>query len=192
MSRSFNTCPSGLVSVSGLCNPDNTTEVIRKYPYWKQMYLSEFLEVPAQKPDIEQINSVTTSVDILRKEVIVTPRSYENTAQGPVVVPNLEGKRLSGRKLIIEGQLCQTIEYTAALADQPVHSAEFFVPFSSYIVVPEKIAINDGLQITEADSLNVQFDVNACLEDVAVCTLDARRILKQITLLLSAVPTGAN
>lgn len=192
MIGSFNTCPSGLVSVSGLCNPDNTTEVIRKYPYWKQMYLSEFLEVPAQKPDIEQINSVTTSVDILRKEVIVTPRSYENTVQGPVVVPNLEGKRLSGRKLIIEGQLCQTIEYTAALADQPVHSAEFFVPFSSYIVVPEKIAIHDGLQITEADSLNVQFDVNACLEDVAVCALDARRILKQITLLLSAVPTGAN
>lgn len=192
MSGSLSTCPSGLVSVSGLCNPDNTTEVIRKYPYWKQMYLSEFLEIPAQKPDIEQINSVNTSVDILRKEVIVTPRSYRDTAQGSVAAPNLEGKRLSGRKLIIEGQLCQMIEYTAALASQPVHSAEFFVPFSSYIVVPETIAISDGLQTTEVDSLNVQFDVNACLEDVTVCALDARRILKQVTLLLSAVPTSAN
>lgn len=192
MSGNFNTCPSNLVSVSGLCNPDNTTEVIRKYPYWKQMYLSESLEVPAEKPDIEQINSVTTSVNILRKEVIVTPRSYMTIGQDSVVVPNLEGKRLSGRKLIIEGQLCQMIEYTAALASQPVHSAEFFVPFSSYIVVPEKIVINAGMQTTEVDSLDVQFDVNACLEDVTVCAQDARRILKQVTLLLSAVPLSAN
>lgn len=192
MSGNFNTCPSGLVSVSGLCNPDNTTEVLRKYPYWKQMYLSEFLEVPAQKPDIEQINSVTTSVNILRKEVIVTPKSNKTTAQGTVAAPNLEGKRLSGRKLIIEGQLCQMIEYTATLASQPVHSAEFFVPFSSYIIVPENIAVDDGLQTTEVDSLNIQFDVNACVEDVTVCALDARRILKQVTLLLSAVPAGTN
>lgn len=191
MSGNFNTCPSGLVSVSGLCNPDNTTEVIRKYPYWKQMYLSESLEVPAEKPDIEQINSVTTSVNILRKEVIVTPRSYMMTEQGSVAAPNLEGKRLSGRKLIIEGQLCQMIEYTAALVSQPVHSAEFFVPFSSYIVVPEKIIIRDGLQTREVDSLDVQFEVNACLEDVTVCAQDARRILKQVTLLLSAVPLSA-
>lgn len=192
MSGNFNTCPSGLVSVSGLCNPDNTTEVLRKYPYWKQMYLSEFLEIPAQKPDIEQINSVTTSVNILRKEVIITPKSYTTTESGTVPAPNLEGKRLSGRKLIIEGQLCQMIEYTAALTSQPVHSAEFFVPFSSYIVVPEKILIQDGLLTTEADSLDVQFDVNACLEDVTVCALDARRILKQVTLLLSAIPLSAN
>lgn len=192
MSGNANTCPRGLVNVLGLCDPDNTTEVIRKYPYWKQMYLSESLEVPAEKPDIEQINSVTTTVNILRKDVIVTPRSYITTAQGPVAAPNLEGKRLSGRKLIIEGQLCQLIEYTAALPSQPVHSAEFFVPFSSYIVVPEKIVTMDGLQATEVDSLDVRFDVNACVEDVTVCALDARRILKQVTLLLSAVPLGVN
>lgn len=35
---------------------------------------------------------------------------------------------------------------------------------------------------------NVEFQANACVEDVAVKLLDERTILKQVTLLLYAVP----
>lgn len=183
-------CEAGLIDVIGLCIPANTTEVIKATPYWKQMHISESLQIPEEKPDIEQINSVDVSVSILRKQVILTPRSYNDSGITPVPQPNLEGRLLSGRKLIIEGQLCQKVVYTALESTQPVHSAHFYVPFSSFIVVPKDITFTgpNGETIVE-DSYNVNFDVNYCIEDVTACVIDERSILKQVTLMLYAVPT---
>lgn len=185
-------CANGLIDISGLCNPQNITGVLQNNPYWKQMYLSESLEIPEQKPDIEQINSVVASVSILRKMVIKTPRSYDDSGVTPIEEPNLEGKLLTGRKLVIEGQICQQIEYTANEQSQPVHSVEFYVPFSAYIIVPLEINFTVNGQTTSVDSLDINYDVNACLEDIAACNLDERRILKQVTMLLSAVPISGN
>lgn len=173
-----------LINISGLCNPADVTNVISQYPYWLQMNIPETLTIPEEKPDMEQINSVNISVDIIRKEVVTVPVSP--TLANGNYVSNLEGKISTGRKLIIEGQLCQKVVYTANYEQQPVHSAHFYVPFSSYIVVPNKISFNNG--ITTIDSLNVDFQVNACIEDVAIRMLDLRTILKQVTLLLYAVP----
>ena len=50
-------CESGLMDVIGLCAPANTTPVIRSTPYWKQTHITETLQIPEQKPDIEAINS---------------------------------------------------------------------------------------------------------------------------------------
>ena len=85
-------------------------------------------------------------------------------------------------------QICQKVVYTANVLDQSVHSAHFYVPFSSYIVVPNEITFTNGTTTTTVDSLNVEFQANACVEDVAVKLLDERTILKQVTLLLYAVP----
>lgn len=178
-------CSSGLIEITGLCNPADTTQVISLTPYWKQMYISESLQIPEQKPDVEQINSIDISVDIIRAEVIKTPRSYNDTGAVPVAQPNLEGRLLSGRKLIIEGQLCQKVVYTALETSQPLHSAHFYVPFSSFIVVPENVTFGTATE----DSFNVRFDVNVCVEDVTACVIDKRSILKQVTLMLYAVPT---
>ena len=176
-------CRAELIDISGLCNPADVTDVISQYPYWLQMNVSETLEIPVLKPDVEQINSVNISVDIFRADIIKVPVSPVD-ANGDYV-SNLEGKVSTGRKLIIEGQLCQKIVYTANVLDQSIHSAHFYVPFSSYIVVPSEITFTNG---TTVDSLNVEFQANACVEDVAVKLLDERTILKQVTLLLYAVP----
>lgn len=169
-----------LVDISGLCNPSDVTSVISQNPYWIQMNIPEYLAIPEVKPDMEEINSVTVSVNILRKEVIEVPVSPRD-ANGNFI-SNLEGKVSTGRKLIIEGQLCQKVVYTADLLEQPVHGAEFYVPFSAYIIVPPFIGTADN------DTLNIDFQVNACVEDVAVRMIDKRNILKQVTLLLYAVP----
>ncbi len=135
------------------------------------------------------------SVEIIRSEVIVTPSSFMHgpcLCSPPIVVPNLEGKVLTGRKLIIEGQLCQKIQYTANVPVQSVHNAEFFVPFSSFIVIPKEVTfIGPGGSMITVDSLNVNFEVSACIEDVSACLNTERNILKQVTLLLYAVPTQA-
>lgn len=174
-------CAQQMLEINGICTSSDISEVIKDFPYWIQMYIPETLKIPSQKPDIETINSIDISADIIKQQVIVTPVS---TAE------NLEGKSLSGRKLIVEGVLCQKIEYTAALSQQSVHSAHFYVPFSSYIVVPAEITFTNEDETTiTMDSLNVNFKVNVCIEDVSVCTVDNRTILKQVTLLLYAVPS---
>lgn len=194
MKTDTNNCISNeLIEIKGICNTKDVNSVIIEFPYWKQMYISETLLIPAQKPDVENIISVDISTSIINKHVITTPRTYDDTLPVPVPMPNLEGKVLTGRKLIIEGQICQKVVYTANEPDQPVHSAHFYVPFSSFIVVPKDIVFTDanGVEIVR-DALDVNFDVNVCIEDAAVCVLDNRRILKQVTLMLSAVPTQLN
>lgn len=188
-SQSCNSTESCLIAINGLCDPSNTTDVLKTYPFWKQMHITESLAIPAQKPDIEQINSIDITVTTLRAAVIVTPRTFDDSVTPPIPLPNLEGKLLTGRKLVIEGQLCQKVVYTADIPDQPVHSAHFYVPFSSFIVVPKDIEFTNSLgQTVTLDALDVNFDVNACVEDVNACILDNRRIIKQVTLMLSAVP----
>ncbi|MCT4605599.1 MAG: DUF3794 domain-containing protein [Marinisporobacter sp.] len=160
------------IDVIGLCDP--SVFDLATYPYWTQISIPESLILPEQKPDIEQINSVNISVEILRKKVIVTPNSDG--------VENQEGKLLTGRKLIVEGQLCQTINYTAAVPEQSVHSAHFVVPFSAFIVLADPIS--------GTDPLDLNFDVNACVEDVFILNVCPRQIFKNVTLFLQAVPAA--
>ena len=169
------------IDISGLCNPSDVTETLNLFPYWMQLYIPETLSIPVQKPNAESINAVNISVKILRSEVITTPSSFP--------LENVEGKILTGRKLIVEGQLCQLVDYTANDIEQSVHSAHFYVPFSAYIVVPETITFTAADNTTTTlDSLNVDFQVNACIEDLSVQLLDERTILKRVTLLVYAVP----
>ncbi|MGL5346734.1 MAG: DUF3794 domain-containing protein [Peptostreptococcaceae bacterium] len=181
-----NPCNMDLIDVSGLCSPESinfiTPDPATGVPgniYWSQMYIPETLSIPPQKPDVEEINSVNISVNIIRKQVIVTPSSGVND--------NLEGKKLTGRKLIVEGELCQKVTYTACDKEQSIHSAHFYVPFSAYIVVPETV-IFDTLE-GPIDSLDINFQVNACVEDLIIKSFTCRHIYKNVTLLLQAVPT---
>lgn len=177
--KSCSSCQNQLIDIYGICEPSDVNAVISTNNYWIQMYIPETLSVPEVKPDIETLNSVDISVNILRAEVIKTPVS---------VIPNLEGKSLTGRKIIVEGQLCEKIGYTALEPTQPAHSMHFAVPFSAYIVVPETIPFtNPDGTTTDVDSLDIDFKVNACVEDINICILDKRTVFKQVTLLLYAV-----
>lgn len=154
-----------VIDVSGLCDPDKIT--IADGDSWTQIVVQESLIIPEEKPDIEQINSVNIKVEIIRKKVVPTPNS-DGTE-------NLEGKLLTGRKLIIEGCLCQTISYTAAVDKQSVHSAHFKVPFSAFIVLPEDA------------ELDYNYRVDACVEDVFITQLCPRQIFKNVIVFLKAV-----
>lgn len=162
------------IAVQKFCNITNDS--LELYPFWTEIAIPETLIIPEQKPDIEQLNSVKVEVKILRKKIIQTPQSDSSTP--PIVPPdNWEGKILTNRKLIVEGELLQTIVYTADVPEQSLHTAHFVVPFSAFIVL-------------EADTdLDDNFVVNACVEDVFIKNICPRQIFKNITLLLHAVPT---
>lgn len=164
------------IDIVGLCDLDSID--FSMYPYWTQISIPENLLIPEQKPDLEQINSVSVGVEIFRAKVIVTPASNEE---------NYEGKNLTGRKLIVEGGLFQTISYTALLESQSIHTAHFMVPFSAYIVIPARIYIPG---VGPVDPLELNFQVNACIEDIFIKDFCERQIFKNVTLLLQAVPVS--
>ena len=164
------------IQIDGLCTDiKGVTEVISQYPYWFENIINETLKVPDEQPDIESINSLNITVNILQQKVVKTPIA---------TTENIEGKMLSGRKLIVEGNICQKLSYTASEYVQGVYSVDYYVPFSVYIVVPKEYTFNSVV----LDSLDINYSVNACVEDVSLALIDSRTIKKEVTFLLYAVP----
>lgn len=171
------------IDITGLC--DINAFDLNANPYWTEISVPETLIIPNQKPGIEQINAVNISTNIIRTKVIVTPSSpVDDTG---TVIPNFEGRIVTGRKLIIEGQLCQTVTYTGDVPAQTLHSVHFIVPFSAYIVIPLSITIDT----VAVDTRNIKFQVNVCVEDLFIKEFHDRYIFKNVTLLLQAVPAPA-
>jgi hypothetical protein len=113
-------------------------------------------------------------VEIISQRVVKTPvrkQGGEDTA-----IENEEGIVTTGRKLVIEGILRQKAVYTAAVKSQSVHSAEFDVPFSAFIILPV------------GTSLTTKYAIDACIEDIFVSHCTKRQIFKNVTLFIKATP----
>jgi hypothetical protein len=148
----------GLIEVSGLADelPVNPVN-------FKQLSVQETLYIPAAKPDVEQIVSVSAEVVIKCTNVITTP-----------VGTSEEGQILTGKKLIIEGIISQKVEYVADEPTQSVHAAHFNMPFSAFIVLPA--TFQKGTPV----------EVKGYIEDIFIELLDKRTIFKNVTILLDA------
>lgn len=167
----------------GLCDPGKF--LLTDANYWTEITVNGRVEVPSEKPSIEAIDSINTKIDIIRRKVVLTPAKYTSATDDTVTVASsvnsLEGKRTTGRKLIVEGLLCFTISYVSKAIDQKVHSFHSQIPFSAYIVVPYVIGT--------VDSLNINYEVASCLEDIMVKQFSDRNVELCATLVLQAVPS---
>ncbi|GAB6139129.1 DUF3794 domain-containing protein [Halanaerobaculum tunisiense] len=162
---------SDFVEVVGLCD---LSKIDVSEGTFKQIAIKETVEVPEQKPDIEQILKVVVDGEITRTKVIETPVRTDSEGN---IVPSTGGQELTGRKLIIEGKISEKVVYVGDIesGSQPVHSAEFEdIPFSTFIVLPEDTP------------LETRFNVKICFEDVFIEQLSPREIFKNLIVLLVA------
>lgn len=169
-----------LVTIAGLCDFRGIQFTKGVDNFWTQILIQEKLPITCTKPEIAQITEVNVAVRVIRKKVIVTPCTN--------ACPNFEGKLLSGRKLVVEGELCQTVTYIAACSEQSVHSAHFEIPFSAFIVIPKTVRVCYQDSEKEIDSLNLDYQISSCLEDVFVKDLNPRLVIDHVMLLLQATP----
>lgn len=130
---------------------------------FKQLTIEEILNIPVEKPDIEQIVKVICKVVITNIKVIRTPASSSG-----------EGQTLSGYKAVIEGELQEIIEYVADEPKQSVHAAHFNFPFSNFIVLPPNFKIGTPVY------------VNSYIEDIYAVIMSKRKIFKNVTILFTA------
>ena len=163
--------------------PDNKIEKVltcfTDTDKWTEFYLPEIVDIPIQKPDMEGIVEVHSCVEIISQRVIKTPvvMGYTDDAGNSIAgedIPNAECTNLTGRKLIIEGYLKQKVIYTAADDEQSLHSANFEIPFSTFIII-------------EKDTpLSQQFRITPYIEDIFVSRLSERSVFKNTTIFIKA------
>ncbi|PKM90807.1 MAG: hypothetical protein CVU87_01165 [Firmicutes bacterium HGW-Firmicutes-12] len=131
---------------------------------FKQFIVQKNLVLPADKPNIEQIIQVDSRVIITSKRFIQTP-----------IATSLEEQRLTGWKLVVEGQIKLKVKYVADIATQNVHGAHFNVPFSIFIVLPPDF---------EEETL---VDVESYVEAIYAQPLGKRKIFYNASMLLLSI-----
>ena len=154
------------------------------------------------------IDTLTSAVtDVLG---VLLPIDCENSSVFEII-SNAEGTSLSGRKLIVEGILKQKVVYTAEVGVQSVHSAHYEIPFITFLIVYPKfdgLEYQEGLEVYDPETgesktingytfdetqditvdLNEEFNVETCIEDIFIYSLDPRTIFKNATIFLKAKP----
>lgn len=159
---------SDSIEIVGLCDdfPDNDQGA------FTQIKVPEVVIIPEQKPDIEQIIQILVDARITNLKIIETPEGVSE-----------EGQILTGEKLAIEGKIDQKIIYVADVegGSQPVHSAEFDAPFSTFIVVPRCYVGLIGAG--DEELINLQ----TCIESVFIEGISPREIIKSSLLFINAI-----
>ncbi|WP_461204779.1 TolB family protein [Clostridium sp. DL1XJH146] len=141
----------------------------KKRLLFKQFVCEEKLEIPSQKPDVEEIISVIVNPEIVSLRVINTPKGT-----------SYEGQYLSGKKVSIEIKLMQKIMYISKEVDQSVHVVENECYKSTYIVISDLIY---GSKVEDLIKLEY-ITPKITLEGVFTEKIDDRTIYKNITLFI--------
>ena len=140
---------------------------------WAQITVPEMVTIPNCYPDIEEIERIYVGIQIDSTKVINTPKKEEEG----VLIPNKEGTFLTGRKLLVDGVICQTIVYTADTTAQTLHSFDFKYPFCTYVVIPD----------SEDDIELIKYCIESCIEDVYAKVINRREIFKSVSIFLKPI-----
>lgn len=162
--------------VRGLVEGIGIADVLPTNPlYFTEVTIPETVEIPCEKPDMEQLISVMVDTQIISTKV----------AHTPVDVTSPEGQHLSGCKLIVELKLRQKVKYVADEPTQSVHAAHFEnVMQSVYVVVPCNVVIG-GVTYTIEEALRLgKVVITPYIEDIYAKMVDKKTIFKNIALLI--------
>lgn len=117
-----------------------------------QFVIPEILDLPAEAPEIIQVVSVNSCIDVVSQSVIKTPTVTGYTSNGVNIpgqdIPNSQCTTLTGRKLVVELLLTEKISYTADLPGNPLHSVTFKFPCSTFLIIDKDTAISEYLKVT--------------------------------------------
>lgn len=133
---------------------------------WAEIYIPHILHMPSEKLSVKSVDKIFINIEIISAKVMPAHRTFST---------NKEGRKVTGRNLIVKGLLKHKIIYTALVEGESVHSVKCDIPFSTFIVLYE-------------GSLEEKFTVDFCVEDVFVKLLNKRKIFKNTIVFLRAKP----
>ncbi len=136
---------------------------------FKELMLQEHISLKECLPNIEQITRVIACVEIKNSYVIDTPVSGRGP-KGNLLNPS--GQIVTGKKLVIEGVIHQSIHYVADNCEQNVMVVDNDYCFGTFVVLP-----------FTATAQNC-YTVIPYIEDIIVEPLGPRDIMKCVSLFL--------
>lgn len=139
--------------------------------YFKEEVITQFLEIPCKKPDMERILDILVWPEVTDLNVIETHEGLSN-----------EGQRLTGVKLIVEVKLKSKVTYVADEKTQSVHAAHYETLKSMFIILPKEFNGRNVCDLAKVGKINVVPYVEA----VNFRMLDKRAIYQCILLFLDA------
>lgn len=137
--------------------------------YFKEEEILEVLNIPCQKPDIENILSVIVSPVVENVKVVETEVGKSN-----------EGQVLTGTKLVIELRIKEKITYVADECSQSVHATHYENLKSFFVIVPNKVGDVDTCDLLRANRITI----TPYVEAVHTRILDKRTIFKCVLLFI--------
>lgn len=160
--------------MTGLVEGIGIADTLPVHPvFFTEISVPETLEIPCQKPDMEQLLSVMVDAQVISLRIANTP-----------VAISEEGQNLSGSKLIIELKLREKVKYVADEPTQSVHAAHFEnVLKSVFVIVPSLIGT---VPVAEYLRLN-KITVTPYIEDIYAKMVDERTLFKNITILVDVI-----
>ena len=149
--------------------------VSRKFPkdlkYFNQNFIEDTLFIDSSKPDIRQLVSV--NVNILEKVLKITDTPIRTSS---------EGKRLLGKKLVVEIELNYKIKYLSNnKSERFVYILSKKLVKSSYVILPKDINGKSMEDIHRKGGIIL----NSYVEDVYASVKNDRSILANLCFLVS-------
>lgn len=136
------------------------SSVKEEFKNFRQCNYEWTFEVPYQKPDIQEITIVESSVSIIKESIVKT-----------VVGKSLEGQIATGYKLLISGDIHYKIQYSSVKSVQLLTEV---IPFSGFVTIEKNFISTSSVK------------PYVVIEDVSLNKLTPRCIYSNITLLLVA------
>ncbi|MGL5576438.1 MAG: DUF6923 family protein [Sarcina sp.] len=144
-------------------NAQDTKKVNIALSNFRQIDKDAYLKIPNEKPDMDEIDGASANIDIFNTHIISTP-----------IVSSIEGQILTGYKLLINGCINETIEYTSKSDSQVIYSTNYKILFSDYIILPVEFNINSRVE------------VEGKIENIFYKKLNGREFFNNATILLVA------
>ena len=128
---------------------------------FKQVYIKNDITLNENKADIDSISKIIAKAKILNTRIIKTPKGI-----------SLDGYRLTGYKLLVEGSIYYKIQYTNSDENQSLNLADIDTRFLAFVIMPENFTLGDN------------FSSSIFIEDINAEILSKRKISINTSLLI--------
>lgn len=129
---------------------------------FKQFTISQNLILPDSKPNIKQIIKVMNQSIVKDTSIIKMPEAISEKSQA-----------LTGKKIIVEGELMHKLEYEADIPSRALHAVYFSYPFCSSIALPKNC------------KQNIPVTVTVYIQDISVQLSEERKLFSSALIFLS-------
>lgn len=150
---------SNMIEYSGV---DNELLQMDYTPFFKQAVIQREVILSEEKPDIGQILKVMAEIEIKETKIVKTTKGISE-----------EGIVLTGKKLFVEGEIRQKIEYVSKAPLMTLHGEYITTPFVQFIVIPEEIKTGKLI------------DAAGYIVDMNIKPIDDRSFFNSITILIT-------